>query len=90
MQSLKILFIGSICTFGAAFGALQCFAPAKLRELQKRYRAKADWRDSAGGRWIEHYADRQARNPTVMYRLGGLLLMLFFLFGLFRIARLLH
>ncbi len=91
MQSLGILVFILICIFGIALGALKCFVPAKLRELQKRYRPKADWSDSAGGKLLEDYAERQARNPTFMHRSTGLLMMAFFLYLLAQaIGRLLH
>lgn len=69
---------------------MQCFAPAKLRDMQKRYWDRGAWPDGTVGKVLDDYLDRQARNSTVLYRLSGLGLMAFFLFGLANIGRLLR
>ena len=43
MKTLGILAFMLICALGVAQGALQCFAPMRLRQLQKRFRPSADW-----------------------------------------------
>lgn len=86
--TLLFLIISLVVT---AAGALQCFAPRKLRELQKRLRPKADWSASAGGKFFEDLAERQASNPSLGYRLGGLALMamgIYMVFGV--VIRLIH
>ena len=90
MQALKVVLFVLICLGGTALGAMQCFAPAKLRDLQKRYWDRGAWPDGTGGKVLDNYLDRQARNPTVLYKLSGLGLMAFFLFGLANIGRLLR
>jgi hypothetical protein len=46
-----------------------------LRQVQKKLRPKADWSASAGGKFFEDLADRQANNPSLQYRLAGLAVM---------------
>ena len=71
--------------------ALQCFAPIRLRQLQKRFRPSADWTASAGGKLLEGLAERQAGHPTLAHRATGLLLMAFFIYLLAAaIGRLMH
>ncbi len=58
-------------------GALQCFAPRTLREYQKRLRFQhVDRSASAGGRFFEDLAERNANSPSFGYRAGGFGLML--------------
>jgi hypothetical protein len=91
MPTVGILLFILVCLFGAAFGGLQCFDPARLRRLQKRYRPKADYSDSAGGKLLETYLDRQARQPTLMYRLSGFVMAILFLYLLLQgVHRLSH
>ena len=79
------------CVALIAGGALQCFAPQRLRQLQKQLRPKADWSASAGGKFFEDLADNQAANPSLGYRLGGLFVMAMGLYMLSSvIARLLR
>lgn len=70
-----IIGFAMICVVVTAFGALECFAPRTLRQLQKQFRPKADWSASAGGKFIEDLADRQANDPSLSYRLAGLVVM---------------
>ena len=73
-----------------ASGALQCFAPQKLKELQDQLRPKGDYSGSALGGYFERLRERQATQPSVFYRLSGLalramgILMLGFALGLFQ------
>jgi uncharacterized protein YjeT (DUF2065 family) len=66
-------------------GALQCFAPRMYREIQKRFRVKADWSAGAGGKFFEDLTERNAENPSVSYRVGGLGLMIFGFYMLYRV-----
>jgi uncharacterized protein YjeT (DUF2065 family) len=79
------------CLVVIAAGALQCFAPRKLKEVEDRLRPKGEWcATSGGGRLFEKLREGQARRPSVLYRLSGLalmamgVLMLVFVLGLFR------
>jgi hypothetical protein len=91
MKTLRILAFMLICSLGVAQGALQCFAPMRLRQLQKRFRPSADWTASAGGKLLEGLAERQAGHPTLAHRATGLLLMAFFIYLLAAaIGRLMH
>jgi uncharacterized protein YjeT (DUF2065 family) len=78
------------CLVIIASGALQCFAPRKLKEIEDRLRPKGEWCASAGGTVFERLRERQATRPSVLYRLSGLalmamgILMLVFVLGLFR------
>ena len=91
MKTLGILAFMLICALGVAQGALQCFAPMRLRQLQKRFRPSADWTASAGGKLFEGLAERHASHPTRAHRATGLLLMAFFIYLLAAaIGRLMH
>ncbi len=80
-----------ICIVLIGCGALQCFAPRTLRQFQKRLRPKADWSASAGGKFFEDLADRQANDPSPLYRLAGLCVMAIGLYMLsMAVARLLR
>lgn len=71
-----------VCVLGIVQGALQCFAPLRLRQLQKRFRPNGDWTASAGGKFFEELAERNANHPTFADRAGGLLLMAAFIYML--------
>ena len=75
MTTLGTVVFGIVCGVVIAFGALQCFAPQALRRLQKELRPKADWSASAGGKFFEDLADRQANNASLLHRLAGLMVM---------------
>ena len=77
LSSLTVIIVGEVAFAVLAgvvtmCGGLQCFAPQMLRQVQKKLRPKADWSASAGGKFFEDLADRQANNPSLQYRLGGL------------------
>ena len=63
------------CGLLIAQGALQCFAPQKLKDVQDRLRPKGDYSSSALGSFFERLRERQARQPSTFYRLSGLMLM---------------
>ena len=71
-------------------GALQCFAPQKLKEIEERLRPKGEWCASAGGTVLGRLRDKEAAKPSVLYRLSGMalmamgILMLAYLLGLLR------
>ncbi len=91
MKTLGVLAFMLICSLGIVQGALQCFAPMRLRRLQKRLRPNADWTASAGGKFFEGLAERQASHPTRAHRATGLLLMALFIYLLTAaIGRLIH
>jgi hypothetical protein len=71
---LTILFL-ILSLIVTTAGALQCFAPRKRRELEKRLRLNTDWSASAGGKFLEELAERNASNPPLSYRLMGLMFM---------------
>jgi hypothetical protein len=80
-----------VCVLGIVQGALQCFAPMRLRQLQKRFRPNRDWTASAGGKFFEELAERNANHSTFAYRVSGLLLMAVFIYLLAAaIVRLIH
>ncbi|HEY1576932.1 MAG TPA: hypothetical protein VGF82_07665 [Terracidiphilus sp.] len=56
-------------------GALQCFAPARLKRIEDKLGLFRVNKDSAGGAFIRKARIKQARNPSLLYRLSGLLLM---------------
>ena len=80
-----------VCLVPIVSGALQCFAPRKLKELQDKLRPRGrDWRASAFGGYFERLREKHAARPSVFYRLSGFalmtmgFLMLGFALGLFR------
>ena len=89
----KTVFTIVFCVFCLVLivsGALQSFAPQKLKELEDKLRPKGDWKASALGGYFERLRERNATRPSVFYRLSGLVLMamgflmLGFALGLFR------
>jgi hypothetical protein len=58
-----------------AQGALQCFAPQKLKDVQNRLRPKGDYSGSALGSFFERLREKQASEPSALYRFSGLMLM---------------
>jgi hypothetical protein len=64
--------------------------PKKLREIQDRLRPKGDYSSSALGGLFERQREKQASQPSPLYRFSGLmqmglgLLMLMGVFGFFR------
>jgi hypothetical protein len=91
MKTLGIIAFIVVCGLGIVQGALQCFAPMRLRQLQKRFRPNADWTASAGGKVFEELAEHNANRPTFTYRVSGLLLMVAFMYMLgAAIVRLMH
>jgi len=71
---LDVLF-AVLCVVIIAQGALQCFAPRKLKELQDKLRPKGEWSSSAGGAFLERLRAKQAAEPSPLYRFSGLLLL---------------
>jgi hypothetical protein len=63
------------CVLLIAQGALQCFAPQKLKDVQDKLRPKGDYSDSALGRFFERLREKQASEPSALYRFSGLMLM---------------
>lgn len=63
------------CLLVTTSGALQCFAPQKLKGLQDRLRPKGDRSGSALGGYFERMRERQATRQSVLYRLSGFALM---------------
>ena len=59
-----------------AGGALQCFAPARLKSLQDKLRPQhVDWTASAGGAFFERLREKEARQPSPGYRFGSLVVV---------------
>jgi hypothetical protein len=91
---VKTILVGVLTTFFClviiASGALQCFAPQKLKEIEDRLRPKGEWCASAGGTVLGRLREKQAAKPSVLYRLSGValmtmgILMLAFVLGLLR------
>jgi hypothetical protein len=64
------------CVLLIAQGALQCFAPQKLKDVQNRLRPKGDYYSgSALGSFFERLREKQASEPSALYRFSGLMLM---------------
>lgn len=79
-----------LCCVIIAHGALQCFAPAMLKRLEDKlfFPRHINWSESAGGAFLEKLREKQARNPSLLYRLSGFVMMgagaLMLVFGLLR------
>jgi uncharacterized protein YjeT (DUF2065 family) len=74
-DTLPKLIFAVICCVFIIQGWLQCFAPAKLKQIQDRLRPQRfDWSKGGSG-FFERLREKQARNPSLQYRLGGLVLM---------------
>jgi hypothetical protein len=63
------------CALLIAQGVLQCFAPQKLKDVQDRLRPKGDYWGSALGSFFERLREKQASEPSALYRFSGLMLM---------------
>jgi uncharacterized protein YjeT (DUF2065 family) len=64
-----------VCLVLIAAGALQCFAPARLKEIQDKLRPRGDYSQSAFGSFFEKLREEEARQPSVLYRFSGFMLM---------------
>ena len=56
-------------------GALQCFAPKRLKGIQDKLRPKGDYSNSAFGAFFEKMREEQASQPSLLYRFSGFMLM---------------
>jgi hypothetical protein len=86
---LKVAF-ALLCCLLIAQGALQCIAPHILKQVQDKLRPRGSWSASAGGTFFERLRERQATNPSPLYRFAGVVeialgfLMLLGVLGFFR------
>ena len=60
------------CCVLIAHGALQCFAPARLKRIEDMFGLFRVNKESAGGALIEQARAKQANSPSLLYRLSGL------------------
>ena len=67
---LNVAFVSAALVVAAA-GALQCFWPEKLKEIQSRFPLSHN-PESPGGRLFKYLQNKQ---PGPVYRLSGLLLL---------------
>ena len=91
---MKTILFGVLTTFFClvviASGALQSFAPRKLKEIEDRLQPKGEWCATAGGTVLGRLREKQAAKPSMLYRLSGValmmmgILMLAFVLGLLR------
>ena len=58
-----------------AAGALQCFAPKKMKEIQDKLRPPGDYSNSALGSLLEKFRQDEVGQPSWMYRLSGFMVM---------------
>lgn len=58
-----------------AAGALQCFAPKKMKEIQDKLRPPGDYPNSALGSLFEKFRQDEAGQPSWMYRFSGFMVM---------------
>jgi hypothetical protein len=58
-----------------AAGALQCFAPKKLKEIQDKLRPKRDYSSSVFGAFFEKLRDDETRQPSLLSRFSGFMVM---------------
>lgn len=71
--AIYVSLVAIWCCVVIVHGALQCFAPARLKRIEDRlFRVN---KDSAGGAFIRKARIKHARNPSLLYRLSGLVLM---------------
>ena len=64
-----------MCVVLIAAGALQCFAPKKLKEIQDKLRPRGDYSTSAFGAFFEKLREDEARQPSLLYRFSGFMVM---------------
>jgi hypothetical protein len=58
-----------------AAGALQCFAPKKMKEIQDRLRPPGDYSNSPLASLLEKFRQDEAGQPSWMYRFSGFMVM---------------
>jgi len=91
---VKTIIFGVLITFFClvliASGALQCFAPQKLNEIEVRLRPKGEWCATLGGIVLGRLREKQTEKPSMLRRFSGMALMamgivmLAFVLGLLR------
>lgn len=64
-----------MCVVLIAAGALQCFAPKKLKEIQDKLRPRGDYSSGAFGAFFEKLREEDARQPSLLYRFSGFMVM---------------
>ena len=74
-SAIRDFVLALLCVLLISQGVLQCFATRKLKDIQDRLRPKGDWASSAGGAFFEQLREKQARQPSLLYRLCGLAVM---------------
>lgn len=72
---ILFLLFAICCCILIVQGALQCFAPTKLKRIEDKLGLFRINKDSAGGAFIRRARITQGRNPSLLYRLSGLVLM---------------
>ena len=72
--TLAILF-PVMCVVLIVAGAFQCFAPKRLKEIQDKLRPRGAYSSSAFGAFFEKLEEKQARQPSLLYRFSGFMLM---------------
>jgi hypothetical protein len=58
-----------------AAGALQCFAPKKMKEIQDKLSPPGDYSNSAPGSLLEKFRQDEVGQPPWMYRFSGFMVM---------------
>ena len=74
----KVMFtvgFSAVCVLCIAAGALQCFAPSRLKEIQEKLRPRGDHSRGPFGTFFEALREEEASQPTWLHRLSGLMLM---------------
>jgi hypothetical protein len=64
-----------VCVVVIAAGALQCFAPKKLKEIQDKLRPRGDYSSGVFGAFFEKLREEEARQPSLLYRFSGFMVM---------------
>ena len=74
-STIGLLIFAIVCCLGIVQGWLQCFDPARWQRIRTRLFPRSV-------SWYEKYLEKQARNPSLLYRLGGFLVMVWAAFML--------
>ena len=64
-----------VCLLLIVAGALQCFAPRTLKDMQDRLRSTNDYSRSVHAAFFDIIEEEQSRQPSLLYRLSGFLVM---------------
>jgi uncharacterized protein YjeT (DUF2065 family) len=64
-----------VCLLLIVAGALQCFAPKTLKDIQDKLQSTDDYSRNVHAAFFDRIEEEQSRQPSLLYRLSGFMVM---------------